>query len=117
MLEEYIPHVGIGQSLLVPLLVLGVFSVWYWRWSGDLRLYALIAILPLAIIAGLLLCCEPKHGGKTKHAFALVSYGVAKACEKLDYEIYSWSDRRVSGHTLKHVFAGMATMAIAALLL
>jgi hypothetical protein len=116
MLEEYIPDVGIGQSLLVPLQLLGVFSVLYWRWSDDLRLYALIAILPLAIIAGLILCYQPKHGGMMKHAFALASYGLAKACEKWDYEIFSRS-RGVSGHTLKHVFAGLATMAIAALLL
>ncbi len=117
MLEEYIPDVGIGQSLLAPLLLLGMFSVLYWSWADDLRLYALIQFLPLVIIAGLLVCRRPKHGGAAHHAFALVSYGLAKVCEERDYEIFSWTRQRVSGHTLKHVLAGMATMSIASLLL
>ncbi len=117
MLEEYIPDVGIGRSLLAPLLSLGMFSVLYWWWSDDLRLYALIQFLPLVIISGLLVCCQPKHGGEAQHAFAIVSYGLAKVCEEKDYEIFLWTCQRVSGHSLKHVLAGMATLSVASLLL
>ena len=117
MLEEYIPDTGLGQFLLAPLLSIGVFSVLYWRWSDDLRLYALIAVLPLVIIGGLLVCCQPQRGGAVQHAFALVYYGLAKICEKRDYEIFSLTCNRLSGHSLKHVFAGMATISIATLLL
>ena len=40
MLSEYLPnHEGMGETLLLPLLILGPASVVYWRWTDDLRLY------------------------------------------------------------------------------
>ena len=119
MLEEYIPKdcVGLGQSLLTPLLLLGIFSVLYWRWTDDLRLYVLIQFLPLVIIAGLLICCQPRHGGTLQHTLALMCYGLAKVCEECDYEIYAVTKNQISGHSMKHALAGMATIFIATLLI
>lgn len=100
MLEEYIPpnFVGVGQIILTPLLLLGIFSVLYWRWTDDLRLHVLIQFLPLIIIAGLLVCCQPRHGGKLQQTLAFVSYGLAKVCEERDYEIYAFTTKQISGH-------------------
>jgi hypothetical protein len=97
--------------------LLGIFSVLYWRWTDDLRLYVLIQFLPLIIIAGLLVCCQPRHGGKLQQTLAFVSYGLAKVCEERDYEIYTFTTKRISGHSMKHALAGMATIFIASLLI
>src|SRR5215467_13015198 len=35
-----------GRVLLWPLLVLGVFSLLWWRWADDLRLYAWVQFFP-----------------------------------------------------------------------
>jgi len=117
MLEEYIPTVGIGQSLLHPFLGIGVFSVLYWSWTDDLRLYALVQFLPLVMIAALLACYQSRHGGTVQQTFGLVCYAIAKVCEERDYEIYSWTNRIISGHSLKHVFAGLASISIASMML
>ena len=82
MLSEYLPnHEGMGETLLLPFLILGPASVLYWRWTDDLRLYALVQFLPLLIIAGLLIFYHPKNGGRAQHAFALICYALAKVCE------------------------------------
>lgn len=118
MLSEYMPnHEGIGESLLLPLLILGLASVLYWRWTDDLRLYALVQFLPLLIIAGLLILYQPNYGGRAQHAFALICYAVAKLCEDRDYEIFNLTHNRISGHSLKHVLAGIASISIASVLL
>jgi len=116
MLEEYMPTVGMGQSLLQPLLGVGVFSVGYWHRYDDLRLYALVQFLPLMAIAALLVCSRPRHGGAMQQTMGLMCYAVAKACEDRDYEIFSWTNKTISGHSLKHVFAGLASVSIASML-
>ena len=117
MLEEYVPTAGIGHSLLWPLLGTGVFSVLYWRWTDDLRLYALVQFLPLLIIAALLVCCQPRHSGMSQQAVGLACYALVKASEERDYEIYAWTNRHISGHSLKHVLAGSASISIALMML
>ena len=117
MLEEYVPTAGIGQSLLQPLLGIGVFSVVYWRWTDDLRLYALVQFLPLVVIAALLVCGQPTHGGAIQQAVGLACYALAKACEEQDYEIFDWTNKQISGHSLKHMFAGLASVSIASMML
>jgi hypothetical protein len=37
-------------------------------------------------------------------------YALAKVCELLDVRIFRLSGETVSGHTLKHLFAGMAAL-------
>jgi hypothetical protein len=113
MLEEYIPDVGCGRILLFPLMGVGIFSIAYWRWSDDLRLYAMVQFLPPSIITGLLVWSDPQHGGKHLHTTALISYALAKHCEDRDYEIFEMTGQRVSGHSLKHALAGLSSVMIA----
>jgi hypothetical protein len=112
MLEEYTSF-GFGQSLLFPLMSIGVLSIVYWRLTNDLRLYALVQFLPLLLIAILLICNYPMHGGKMQHQSALLLYVLAKYCEDRDYEIFELTRQIVSGHSLKHLLAGLASIAIA----
>jgi hypothetical protein len=39
---------------------------------------------------------------------SVIFYILAKICEDLDYEIYYLTHKTISGHTLKHIFAGFA---------
>ena len=117
ILEDYMPTTGVGQALMSPLLVIGIFSVLYWKWTDDLRLYVLVQFLPLLLITALLVCCNSKHGGAFQQALGLGCYALAKICEERDYEIYSATGKRISGHSLKHVLAGLASVSIATMLM
>jgi hypothetical protein len=106
--ERIQPQVGVG--LLLPLLALGIGSVWYWhvseqRGQGDLRLYGLVQFYPLAAIP-LLLLLFPARYTRTGDLWASLGwYVIAKVCEELDGTIYRALGEIVSGHTLKHLAA------------
>jgi hypothetical protein len=98
---------------ILPLLtVLGIGSVLHWRWTevhghGDLRWYALFQAL--AILTGLLLLImfrARKSEGTGALVIAVSANVAAKIFELLDKPIYHLSGI-VSGHTLKHLSAGL----------
>ena len=105
--------VKLGLRLLVPLVLIGAGSVIYWRWSA---LYATEDLLPYALvqygsIAAVLFFCAVyrsryTHGAYVVHLIAI--YAIAKVCEVLDHRIYALGEI-VSGHTLKHLIAAVAT--------
>jgi len=126
MLDEYLPaqddgntdESSIGQDLLLALTITGIASVVYWSWTDDLRLYAVVAIFPMILMVVLVLCCSPpRHGGTVQQVVGLLLYSAAKVCEDKDYEIFDWTGKRVSGHSLKHILAGLAPIAIAHMVL
>lgn len=98
---------------ILPLLVvLGIGSVLNWRWSevhghGDLRWYALFQAL--AILTGLLLLVmfrERRSEGTGVLVIAISANVAAKVFELMDKPIYHLGGI-VSGHTLKHLSAGL----------
>ena len=119
MLEDYVfPNEGIGVSLLSPLLVLGIVSVMYWNWTDDLRLYALVQFFPLFVMAFLLILCQPcRYGGAVQQGFALLLYALAKVSEDKDYQIWALTKKTISGHSVKHILAGLASLSIASILI
>ena len=116
ILEDYLDK-GIGSSLLSPLIFIGVMSVLYWNWTDDLRLYALVQFLPLVVMAILLMFCQSRYGGAMQHSLALILYALAKMCEDRDYQIWQQTKKTISGHSLKHILAGMASITLATLLI
>ncbi|HEX7251557.1 MAG TPA: alkaline phytoceramidase [Thermoanaerobaculia bacterium] len=109
----------LGNRLLVPLLVLGAASVLYWRWTeaagrGDLRPYAVVQYGLIASLALLLLLFPDPHS-RGLGAVA-VAYVLAKAFELLDAPIFRLTGT-ISGHTLKHVAAGVAAGLVLAALI
>jgi hypothetical protein len=98
-----------GNLLLVPLVILGIASVAYWRWSAlagveNLRPYLAVQFGSIAVVLAVALLYRSRytHGGAI---FAVAAaYGVAKVVESLDREIYALG-HWVSGHTLKHLAA------------
>jgi len=104
-----------GVGLLIPLLAIGVFSVLWWHWGegkgqGDLRLYFLVQYYPMgAIPLIMLLFRSPAHDRASRQLiWVVVWYVIAKLLERWDLPIYERLGF-VSGHSLKHLAAGVAT--------
>lgn len=94
------------------LLAAGLWTVYQWNASeaagrGDLRWYALYQGL-IIVTGALLLWMFPSRNGATPaFVFAVGGNVLAKLFELLDRPIYAFGGV-VSGHTLKHLSAGLA---------
>ena len=112
VVSEFI-HNRAGSILLVPLLIIGIGSVFYWDWTekqgiGDLRFYALVQFLPMILVPLILFMykCPRNH---LRNIMALIIFLViSKIFEFFDVEVYEIG-RVISGHTLKHLFAATGT--------
>jgi hypothetical protein len=103
-----------GRLLLIPLLLIGVGSVLWWHFTqsqgrGDLRWYGLVQFYPVIAIPILLALF---YDSRYKPAilslgWVVVWYVVAKIAEAMDANIYKTVG--ISGHTLKHLAAAVAT--------
>jgi len=106
----------IGGIVLAPLLLIGCASILWWRYSeirgsGDLRLYALVQYYPVILIP-LILLLFPNFRIRKGWPPLLLCFGwyaLAKIAEGLDCKIYVALGQQVSGHTIKHVAATIAT--------
>jgi hypothetical protein len=104
-------NLKLGLWLLPLLTAVGLASVLYWDWtevhgSGDLRFYAAVQVYAvLALIAAWLLPARYTRGSDLLIVAGL--YVIAKVCETADRQIFSLR-QIVSGHTLKHLAAGVA---------
>src|SRR5215468_292195 len=100
-----------GLWILPVLLAIGLGAVLQWSWSearghGDLRWYAMYEAL-IIIVAALLLLMFPRPGSATRALLiALAANVAAKVFELCDRPIYNLG-HLVSGHTLKHLSAGL----------
>jgi len=104
-------HPQLGERLLMPLIVIGLFSVGDWLVSelqdrGDLRLYLLVQFLPVLLLP-VLLVRNPKVAPIAGYLWGLlVCYLLAKLFEVLDQpvaEIFGV----VGGHPIKHLLAAV----------
>jgi len=100
-----------GAILLWPLLAIGVFSLLLWRWNGDLRLYGWVQFFPCLALPLMFLLLPPKYTGTLYWIVAAALYALAKVLEHFDDAIYSIG-HFVSGHTLKHLVAAAACLAV-----
>lgn len=95
----------IGKKLLFPLLIIGLFSVYYWTISGDLRLYAFVQFYPMLAIPIILIFFKGTR--KTSgYWYLLAAYLIAKLLEHFDAEIHHFFGV-ISGHSLKHIAAAI----------
>jgi len=105
----------LGRLSLVPLVVIGLFSVLVWhmteaRGHGDLRLYILIQYLPMVLIP-LIVVLFPSGMNKVYFIWAaLFLYALGKSFELLDGPIYQ--SLHLSGHTLKHLASAIGVFVI-----
>jgi len=100
----------LGGVLLWPLVATGVFSLILWRLTGDLRLYGWVQFFPCLALPLLLVLRPAKYTGTFYWVIAAVLYALAKLFELTDHAIHAHFI--LSGHTLKHLFAAAACLAI-----
>ena len=96
------------KALLVPLLLLGVASVFYWYNFNDVRLYLWVQFFPLGLLLLTLLLFRSEAAFKWMYFAAFSLYVVAKIAEHYDAKIYQFSSQIMSGHTAKHLLAAVA---------
>lgn len=97
---------------VAPLLATGLWTVYQWNTSeaaghGDLRWYALYEGLIILTGALLLWMFPSRNQATTVFVIAVAGNVLAKLFELLDKPIYALGGL-VSGHTLKHLSAGLA---------
>ena len=103
-----------GAVLLGPLVLFGMGTVIYWRWTesqgaGDLRFYMWLAQrFPQIALVYLVFVFRPRYLPRWSMIIALAWYVLAKRLEDFDTQIYA-AGEIVSGHTLKHLAAAMGT--------
>ncbi len=105
-------HLGaqIERPLLIPALILGVASVFWWRHTGDLRVYIWVQAAPLLAIPFVLAMFPARHTHRNYLIYGLIFYAAAKVAEYFDQGAYEFTVQWVSGHTLKHLLAAMAPL-------
>jgi uncharacterized membrane protein len=102
---------------VVLLLVIGLWTVYQWNASeqqghSDLRWYALYQGLVILVGALLLLLFKSRNGMSQVFVIAVTGNVLAKIFELLDKPIFAMGGI-VSGHTLKHLSAGLAFLPLA----
>ena len=105
------PSIGAGASrrLLAPAVAVGLGSIAFWVWTGDLRPYIWVQFAPLLMIAAVV-ALEPGRREAGSLLAALLLYGAAKGLEAGDGAIAAASDGVVAGHALKHLAAAAACL-------
>jgi hypothetical protein len=88
------------RRLAVPMVIVGVVSILWWKVTGNLWPYGLVQFGPMAVLIVIAFRSEPGLWP------VIGFYGLSKVTEYFDKQIYSVSP--LSGHTLKHLLAGVA---------
>lgn len=118
VLDECLPGLlGKGRSSLWPLLVLGWAAVGYWAWSehqghGDLRPYGLVQFLPMLLLPVLLALYPRRYLRVQPLLLAFGFYVLAKILEHFDAAVWAATQQHLSGHSLKHFSASVATLGL-----
>lgn len=104
---------GPAANMALPGLAgFGMFSVFWWSWTGDLRYYLLIQGAPLILIPVLQWQARAPFAQRTAFFIAIVLYVWAKLFEVADSAVFQALDV-MSGHTIKHILATLAALVLA----
>jgi hypothetical protein len=111
IVSEFI-SVTVGKAMFIPLLILGVFSVWYWymteqQGAGDLRLYALVQFVPILLTPLIIGLFISAFSHSHLLWYFLAAYLLAKLFEATDATVYQYLFHLISGHTIKHLIASI----------
>jgi hypothetical protein len=102
----------VGYQLLVPLLALGVSSALDWRFSGDLRPYALVQFAPMLAVPVMLIFFPSRYTNSWGVWWMAGLYVLAKGAELFDHQIAGIIP--TGGHPWKHLIsaAGIGCYAV-----
>jgi hypothetical protein len=101
-----------GLLLLPVLLALGAAAAIHWRQSelagaGDLRVYFMVQAVPAVALPAIVLLFAGRAGGDGWLVLMLACYALAMGFEQFDRQVLAATGGAVSGHTLKHLLAGL----------
>ena len=101
-----------GMHLVWPLLLAAVgAALWAWR-MGNMTPWAVVQGFGLLLLLAMS-WRQPQPGALGVHwVWVVVAYGLAKALEVGDAQLFALSHGWVSGHSLKHVAAALAVLPI-----
>lgn len=91
-------------------LVLGPASVLWWQWSGNVAPYGVMQFGGMALVLWLLFLRSGTAG--PNWAALIGAYALAKVFELQDQAVFALTGQLVSGHTLKHLAAACAGLAV-----
>ncbi|PWH84512.1 alkaline phytoceramidase [Algibacter marinivivus] len=95
-----------GQLLLIPMLFIGLLSIFYWIVFNDLRLYVFVQFYPLLLIPVILVFYKSNYNLVFGYWLLLIAYIIAKVFEYFDEQIFD-NLGVISGHSLKHLVAAI----------
>jgi hypothetical protein len=98
------------RPVLIPALIIGVASVFWWRYTDDLRVYIWVQLAPLLAIPFVLAMFAGRYTHRLYLLYGLGFYALAKVVEYYDRETYALTSLFVSGHSLKHLLAATAPL-------
>ena len=107
VLTEFV-NPKLERVMLVPAVIIGLLSVIYWRYTGDLRFYIWLQAVTFLAITAVLFMYE---GRFTLSRYLLYAFGLfmlSKFTELSDRELYSVNNSLLSGHTLKHILSALS---------
>lgn len=107
-------HVGeaLERFMLVPAVTVGMASAIWWHYTDDLRLYYWVQSTPLVCIPFVLAMYRGRYTHRIDLLYGLTLYVLAKLAETWDREIFEFTGNAMSGHTLKHLLAVGAVLAV-----
>jgi Ceramidase len=111
LLAEHVDQ-ALDRLALAPALLIGVGSVLWWHWSGDLRLYLWVQFAPLLCIPVVLALFPATYTHRRFLVYALGVYLLAKLAEHADRDLFDLTGHVISGHTLKHLLAAGAIFGV-----
>jgi hypothetical protein len=96
------------ERSLIPLLLIGAALVLDWKFTGDLRLYAIVQFYPMLAIPILLIFRRSRNGGGLWIVAMTACYAAAKVLESLDDKLGGFVS--TGGHPWKHVVSAIALL-------
>jgi hypothetical protein len=107
-------HLGMQyeRPVLIPALVIGVASVFWWRYTDDLRVYIWVQGAPLLAIPFILAMFPARYTHRLYLLYGLAFYALAKVAEYYDRETFGLTSQFISGHSVKHLLAAMAPLCL-----
>ncbi|MDP6869295.1 MAG: hypothetical protein QGI21_00785 [Candidatus Poseidoniaceae archaeon] len=106
LISDFI-SVDLAKKMHTPIIIIGISTILYWAIIDDLRAYFIFKHQPLILIMILLIYGKNSYDKSQYYLWSISFIMLATLVENLDVEIYK-SLGIISGHTLKHIFAGIA---------
>ena len=107
----------VQRFALAPALALGAGAALHAYLSDDLRLWIWVQFAALLAVPALLILYPARHTRGGALLFGLGCYAAAKVVEFADLRVFEATAGALSGHTLKHLLAALAPLAVHLMLL